>query len=259
MGHPIRVTVWHEFRHEKKHESIRKIYPDGMHAVMAAAIKEHLGADVTIRTATLDEPEHGLTDEVLANTDVMTWWGHMAHDDVSDAIVEKVHKRVLQGMGLIVLHSGHYSKIFKKLMGTGCGLLWREAAELERFWIVNPAHEIADGLPPHWEIPHEEMYGEYFDIPQPDELVMVSWFEGGDVFRSCCTWTRGKGRVVYFRPGHEAFPTYFQPEVRRVLANSVRWASPRSSSPYRLDAPNSKVPLSPIATRHVVDEAIHKK
>ena len=259
MANPLRVTVWHEYRHEKKHESIRKLYPDGMHATMAAAIQEHLGEAVTIRTATLDEPEHGLTDEVLKNTDVMTWWGHMAHDEVKDEIVAKVHKRVLEGMGLVVLHSGHYSKIFRKLMGTGCGLLWREAAEMERFWIVDPAHEIADGLPPHWEIPHEEMYGEYFDIPQPDELVMVSWFEGGNVFRSCCTWTRGKGKVVYFRPGHEAFATYHQAEVRRVLANSVKWAGPRSSSPFGLGAPNAKEPLSPIAAKHQVNEAIHKK
>jgi trehalose utilization protein len=258
MTTPLRVTVWHEYRHEKQHEEIRAIYPDGMHTVMAAGIKEYLGAAATVRTATLDEPAHGLTDEVLSNTDVLTWWGHMAHGDVKDEIVEKVYKRVLAGMGLIVLHSGHYSKIFRKLMGTGCGLRWREAAELERFWIVDPSHEIVDGLPLHWEIPHEEMYGEYFDIPQPDELVMVSWFEGGDVFRSCCTWTRGKGKVVYFRPGHEAFPVYFQPEVRRVLANAVRWAGPRSSSPYDPGAPNAKVSLSPIAAKHVVNEELHR-
>lgn len=259
MTNPLRVTVWHEYRHEKLHESIAKVYPDGMHTVMAAAIKEHLGANVVVRTATLDEPEHGLTDEVLKNTDVMTWWGHMSHDDVKDEIVAKVHKRVLEGMGLIVLHSAHYSKIFKKVLGTDCGLLWREAAELERFWVVNPSHEICDGIPAHWEIPHEEMYGEMFDIPTPDELVMISWFEGGNVFRSCCTWTRGKGKIVYFRPGHEAFPTYFQPEVRRVLANAVKWAGPRSSSPFAVGAPNEAVSLSPISTKHVVDEAIHHK
>ena len=256
---PIRVTVWHEYRHERQHESVRKVYPDGIHQVIAAALRERLGAAVEVRTATLDEPEHGLTDEVLANTDVMTWWGHMAHDDVSDKIVEKVQRRVLEGMGIVFLHSAHYSKPLRKLMGTGCGLKWREAGEIERLWVVNPSHEIADGLADHFDIPHEEMYGEFFDVPTPDDLVLVSWFEGGNVFRSCCTWTRGKGKVVYFRPGHESFPTYFQPEVRRVIANAVRWAAPRSSSPFSLDAPNQKVSLSPIATTHVVDEAIHRR
>ncbi|MCL2646348.1 MAG: ThuA domain-containing protein [Phycisphaerales bacterium] len=255
---PLRVTVWHEYRHEKKSEAVRKLYPDGMHAVIASAIKEHLGDNVVVKTATLDEPEHGLADDVLNNTDVMTWWGHNAHREVNDAIVDKVCKRVREGMGILFLHSAHYSKPFHKLMGTGCGLKWREAAELERLWIVNPAHEIADGLGEYFEIPHDEMYGELFDIPTPDELVMIAWFEGGNVFRSCCTWTRGKGKVVYFQPGHETFPVYYQPEVRRVIANAVRWAAPRSSSPFTLGAPNAKVPLSPIASTHVVDESLHK-
>lgn len=256
---PIRVTVWHEYRHEKAHESVRQVYPDGMHVVMATAIREHLGKEAVVKTATLDEPIHGLTDEVLANTDVLTWWGHMAHGDVQDAIVDKVYQRVLQGMGLIVLHSGHYSKIFRKLMGTNCGLKWREAAELERVWVTNPSHEIADGLPDHFDIPQEEMYGEYFDIPEPESVVFTGWFEGGNVFRAGNCWTRGKGKVFYFQPGHEIFPIYFQPEVRRVLANAVRWAASKSSSPYAKEAPNQAVALSPIATKHVVDEALHKK
>lgn len=258
MNSPIRVTVWHEYRHELKSEAVKKVYPEGMHKVWASAISEHLGNAVTVRTALLDEPDHGLTDEILKNTDVMTWWGHAAHKDVSDAIVEKVCNRVLEGMGIVFLHSAHYSKPFKKLMGTGCGLKWREAAERERVWVINPAHEIADGLGEHFDIPHEEMYGEIFDIPAPDELVLVSWFEGGNIFRSGCTWTRGKGKVAYFRPGHETFPTYYQPEVRRIIANMVKWAAPRSSSPFKLGAPNEKVPLSPITSKHVVDEAIHK-
>ena len=254
----IRVTVWNEYRHEKSHAAVRALYPDGMHAEIASAIREHLGSAARVRTATLDEPLHGLTDEVLASTDVLTWWGHVAHHEVDDAIVEKVYHRVLQGMGVLFLHSAHYSKLFRKLMGTGCGLQWREAGELERIWVVNPAHEIADGLPAHFDIPNEEMYGELFDIPTPEELVLISWFEGGNVFRSGCTWTRGKGKVAYFRPGHEMFPTYFHPEVRRVIANAVKWAALRSSSPFSLGAPNPVVPLSPIATRHVVDESIHR-
>ncbi len=256
---PIRVTVWHEHVHENKSEAVRKVYPDGMHAVMKAAIEEYLGDDVIVRTALLEEPDHGLSDDVLAVTDVITWWGHAAHGAVQDDIVNKVYQRVLEGMGLIVLHSGHYSKIFKKLMGTGCGLRWREAAELERIWCVNPGHPIADGLTEEFfELQHTEMYGELFDIPTPDELIFISWFEGGDVFRSGCTWTRGKGRIFYWRPGHETFPLYYDDNVRRILANGVRYVAPKSTSPYRKNSPCIKPPLSPIATRHEVDESIHQ-
>jgi len=231
MKRKIRVTVWNEFRHEldKKHPS-GKVYPKGMHAVIAKALAAE--ADFEVRTATLDEPEHGLSKETLAATDVLTWWGHMAHGEVKDEIVERVwHRVVLGGMGLIVMHSGHFSKIFRKLMGTTCDLRWREAGEKERIWVVEPNHPIAAGLPPHFEIPHTEMYGERFDIPAPDELVFVSWFQGGDVFRSGCCFNRGIGRIFYFRPGHETFPIYKQPEVQRVIANACRWAAASGCPP----------------------------
>lgn len=219
----IRVTVWNEGRHEKSHAEVAKVYPKGIHNAIAEGLKE---AGFTARTATLDEPEHGLTKEVLADTDVLTWWGHMAHGDVKDEIVERVQERVLEGMGLIVLHSGHFSKIFKKLMGTTCNLIWREAGENERLWVVEPSHPIAEGLPRYIDLPHEEMYGEFFDIPAPDSLVLVSWFKGGEVFRSGACFHRGAGRVFYFRPGHETFPTYYNPLVRKVIANAVKWAAP---------------------------------
>jgi trehalose utilization protein len=257
MSKPIRVTVWNEFRHEKKNKTVAAIYPKGIHGAIADALKKSLGNQITVRTATQEEPEHGLTDKVLAETDVLTWWGHVGHGEVSDAVVDKVYKRVLEGMGLVVLHSGHYSKIFRKLMGTGCGLKWREAAELERIWCVNPGHPIADGLGEYFEIEHEEMYGELFDIPEPDELVFVSWFEGGEIFRSGCCWTRGKGHIFYFRPGHEVFPSYHHPQVQRVIANGVLWAAPRVGSPYSLAAPNVDKPLSPIRSQHKMDESIH--
>ena len=256
----IRVTVWNEFRHEKKHEAVKKIYPDGIHTVLATALAEHLGAEVHVRTATLDEPDHGLTDEVLKSTDVMLWWGHMAHHEVKDEIAQKVAARVRNGMGLVVLHSGHYAKVFKLLMGTACHVKWREAGEKERLWIVAPGHPITAGLTKdHIEIEHEEMYGEHFDIPDPDELVMISWFEGGEVFRSGAVWRRGGGRVFYFRPGHETFPSYFHPDVRRVIANGVKYVAPVAGAPaYRDGSPNIVPPLSPIATKHVVDESLHK-
>lgn len=256
---PLNVTVWHEHRHEKTNQTVQKVYPDGMHTVMKSAIEEHLGDAVKVRTALLDDDQHGLTDEVLENTDVMTWWGHMAHDAVSDEIVEKVVKRVWAGMGLVVLHSGHFSKPFKRLMGTGCGLKWREAAEKERLWVTSPGHPVTAGMTKDYiELPHTEMYGEPFDIPEPDELVFVSWFEGGDVFRSGAGWKRGGGKIFYLRPGHETFPIYYNPEIRRVLANAVDYVKPHAGVvKHTLENHNIKQPLSPIAATHEVDESLH--
>jgi trehalose utilization protein len=228
MGKDIHVTVWNEFRHEQMEGQPKETYPNGMHAVIAENLRKQ--PDFEVRTATLDEPEHGLTDDVLAQTDVLTWWGHMAHQEVSDAVVEKVHQRVLEGMGLIVLHSGHFSKIFKKLMGTSCDLKWREDGEKERLWIVDPSHPITEGLGDYFELPVTEMYGERFDIPQPDEQVFLSWFEGGEVFRSGCCWHRGRGKVFYFRPGHESYPIFFDENVIKVINNAVRWAAPTDTA-----------------------------
>ncbi|RWZ59014.1 trehalose utilization protein ThuA [Halobacillus fulvus] len=216
----MNVLVWNEFRHEQESEVVRDIYPEGIHT----AIADFLGEDhATVKTATLDEEEHGLTDEVLAETDVLVWWGHKAHDEVKDEIAEKVKQRVLDGMGLVVLHSAHFSKPFKKLMGTTCDLKWREADDKERIWVVDPSHPITEGLGEYIDIEKEEMYGEHFDIPAPDELVFVSWFEGGEVFRSGATFRRGNGKIFYFRPGHETYPTYYHKDVQKVIRNGVKW------------------------------------
>ncbi|HBG01784.1 MAG TPA: trehalose utilization protein ThuA, partial [Firmicutes bacterium] len=195
------------------------------------AIAEFLGkeGDLAVRTATLRQEDHGLTEDVLAKTDVLIWWGHRAHGEVQDAIVDRVYRRVLAGMGLIVLHSAHFSKIFKRLMGTSCSLRWREAGEKERVWVIEQGHPIAHGLDHYFEIPHTEMYGERFDIPEPDTLVLISWYEGGEVFRSGCCYKRGRGKVFYFAPGHETHPIYYQREVQQVISNAVRWARPISS------------------------------
>lgn len=216
----MNITVWNEYRHEVESEEIKAVYPNGIHNVIAG----FLGEEHEVKTATLDEAEHGLTDEVLAETDVLLWWGHKAHDEVKDEIVEKVKARVLDGMGLIVLHSGHFSKIFKSLMGTTCDLKWREADDRERLWVVDPTHPITDGLGQYIELEKEEMYGEHFDIPAPDETVFISWFEGGEVFRSGATFKRGNGKIFYFRPGHESYPTYYNEEIQQVIKNAVKWA-----------------------------------
>lgn len=235
---PLRVLVWGENVHEHKNAKVAALYPRGMHETIADGLREGLpGAEVA--TATLQETQHGLTEQRLADTDVLTWWGHMAHDQVQEAIVERVQKRVLEGMGLIVLHSGHYSKIFQRLLGTSCSLTWREADERERLWVCNPGHPIARGIDRYFELPVEEMYGEPFGIPPPDEQVFISWFEGGEVFRSGCCWTRGNGKIFYFRPGHETYPTYHDTNVRRVLANAVEWARPQGT--WIDSCPNAKV------------------
>ena len=228
MSKQINVVVWNEGRHEKTSEEVRKVYPDGIHGAIAAALGKQ--SDMAVKTATLDDPEHGLTEAVLGETDVLIWWGHMAHREVSDAIVDRVQQRIQRGMGLIVLHSGHVSKPFLRMMGTSGRLKWREAGEKERLWVVEPAHPITEGLGEYFELPKEEMYGERFDIPQPDELVFISWFQGGEVFRSGCCWHRGNGKVFYFRPGHESYPTYYQEEVLKVIHNGVKWAAPRDTT-----------------------------
>lgn len=219
----LRVTIWNEYRHERSNERVKIHYPAGIHAVIASFLNN---AGYAVQTATLDEPEHGLSNVVLDATDVLIWWGHMAHGAVADDIVERVHRRVLAGMGLIVLHSGHFSKIFRRLMGTTCDLKWRESNDHERIWVVAPGHPITEGLGDYFEIEREEMYGEPFDIPQPETLVFISWFSGGEVFRSGCCYMRGRGKIFYFRPGHETLPTYHHPKIQQVIINAVRWAAP---------------------------------
>lgn len=218
-----RVTVWNEYRHEQTDAKVREVYPEGIHGQLASFLKE---AGMDVKTATLDEPEHGLTEEVLNDTDVLIWWGHVAHQEVSDEIVERVHRHVLRGMGLVVLHSAHMSKIFIKLMGTSCDLKWREANERERLWVMDPSHPIAEGIGEYIELEQEEMYGTHFDVPAPDELIFVGWFEGGNVFPSGSTYRRGNGKIFYFQPGHETHPTYYHPDIQKVIINGVRWCEP---------------------------------
>lgn len=240
----IRALVWNEFQHERENAVVRAIYPDGIHRAIAAALDAE--GDIAAGTATLDEPEHGLTEARLAETEVLVWWGHKAHGAVSDEVAARVAARVHQGMGLIVLHSGHFSKPFIRLMGTPCSLRWREAGERERLWTIDPNHPILAGIGDRIELENEEMYGEPFLVPEPMETLMVSWFEGGEVFRSAMTWKRGAGRVFYFRPGHETYPTYHQPVVQQLLRNAVRWA--RNPAPAWKDvgvAPNVPIDRAP--------------
>ena len=224
----MRITVWNENAHETRgDEDVLGHYPRGIHTAIADGLAPSFSAEGdVVRTAVLQDPEHGLTEEVLADTDVLLWWGHIAHPQVADEVVERVHRHVLAGMGLLVLHSGHYSKIFQKLLGSTASLLWRNEGERELVWTIDHTHPIAEGVPDPIVIPRQEMYGEPFDVPVPDQLVFVSSFAGGEVFRSGVTYTRGLGRIFYFSPGDQEYPVYHQPEIQRVLANGVRWAAP---------------------------------
>ena len=232
----IRAVVWGENVHEQTSEAVRAIYPDGMHATIAAALAEDKAIEAT--TATLQEPEHGLSEGRLAATDVLLWWGHAAHGEVKDEIVERVQRRVWEGMGLIVLHSGHYSKIFKRLMGTPCSLKWREAGERERVWVINRGHPIAQGLGECIEVAETEMYGEPFAVPEPMETVFVSWYEGGEVFRSGMTCQRGAGKIFYFSPGHETYPIYHKRASGRSCATPCTGRTIRRRPGRDHQAPN---------------------
>ena len=236
---PLRIAVFGENRHEKVDPRVQELYPDGMHTTIAEGLRAGLAADgveAEVRIALLDDIEESLSEEALAETDVLTWWGHMAHDDVPDEVAERVARRVREGMGLVPLHSAHYSKPFRLLMGTTCNLLWRNDGDEERAWTGDGCHPITRGGPHPGLIPAPEMYGEMFDIPAPDELVFVSSFSGGEVFRSGCCFRRGKGKVFYFSPGDQEYPVYHQAEIQRVLTNAVQWArpEPREIAPVKI-------------------------
>src|SRR6201996_9335085 len=240
----IRTVVWGENIHEQTNEVVASIYPEGMHSTIAEAINVDPAIDAT--TAILQEKEHGLSVERLKETDVLLWWGHKDHGAVNDEIVERVAARVWEGMGLVVLHSGHFSKIFKRLMGSPCALNWREAGERERIWVVNPGHPIAAGLPQFFELEMEEMYGEPFTVPEPLETEFIGWFPGGGVVRSGLTYRRGTGNIFYFQPGHETYPTYHDANVGKVLRNAVNWAyNPPAQAVNIHSAPNRPVDKAP--------------
>ncbi|MFK7995589.1 MAG: ThuA domain-containing protein [Granulosicoccus sp.] len=246
----INVLVWGENVHENTNDDVRSLYPEGMHGCIAQALNKRPG--IQAATATLQQPEHGLSNEALAATDVLMWWGHAAHGDVSDDIVDRVQQRVWEGMGLVVLHSGHFSKIFKRMMGTPCSLTWREAGEKERLWSINRSHPICNGIDDFFELPQSEMYGEPFTVPEPLETVFISWFEGGEVFRSGLTWQRGAGKIFYFGPGHETYPIYHDDNVQKILGNAVHWAATASPAWATIEqAPNRPVgeALEPIEQR----------
>lgn len=235
----IRVTIYNEYVHEREDEAIREVYPEGIHMTLKQQLEDE---EITVRTVTLDDLPDGLSDEVLAETDVLIWWGHIRHREVPDEVAQRVQQAVLKGMGAIFLHSAHHSKPFRLLMGTSCNLTWREDGDSELVWVINPAHPIAQGIGRFIKLEHEEAYGEPFTVPEPDELVFIGTYDGGEVFRSGCCYRKGNGRVFYFQPGHETYRTYHHPDVIRVLKNAIHWANPIYRVP-ELVCPHVKKPL----------------
>ncbi|MBR3507873.1 MAG: ThuA domain-containing protein [Lachnospiraceae bacterium] len=236
----IKVTVWNENLHERLQEEIRQVYPDGIHGCIAEFLSYN--DDIAVHVATFDEPEHGLTQEILDATDVLVYWSHMAQEAFSDVVAERIRQAVLNGMGLIALHSAHASKMMKKLLGTTMTLKWRHG-DRERLFVTAPSHPIAQYIPEYIELPVEEMYGEYFDIPKPDDVVFTGWFAGGEIFRSGCTFTRGLGKIFYFQPGHEAYPTYYDKYIQRIITNAVYWCAPTRRLKQPMD--NQEVKMTP--------------
>lgn len=234
MSKPLRVTVWNEFVHEREYPNIRAVYPEGIHGCLRRFLEKE--QDIAVTCVTLDMPHQGITKELLDNTDVLIWWSHARQDDITDESVRLVRDAVHSGMGLIALHSAHFSRIMRDLLGTTMTLHWRHG-DREKLWCIDPTHPIAQGVPACIDIPEEEMYGECFDIPKPEEIIFIGWFAGGEVFRSGVTFTRGRGRIFYFQPGHEEASVYEHPDIQRVIMNAVRWAAPA----VRLSAPPDNV------------------
>jgi trehalose utilization protein len=216
-----RVHVWCEGTAPKA------VYPDDVDGALAAELQKRPG--LAVSRGRLSDAESGLPDAVLDATDVLIWWGRLRHDDVPEARARAVVDRVKAGqIGFVALHASHASKPFRGLMGTPCEPgAWRDDGRPEHVAIKAPAHPIARGVTP-FTIPKTASYLEPFAVPEPETVVLVSSWEPGETFRSGLTWTIGRGRVVYFRPGHDAFPVLFHPAVRQVIANAAVWAGTKA-------------------------------
>ncbi|MCI8623421.1 MAG: trehalose utilization protein ThuA [Provencibacterium sp.] len=228
---PIRVTVWNEFYDDPRHPAIQELYPGGVQEYLASVLREEPDMAVTARHFYEDDA-CGLSDEVLDSTDVLLVYGHILRDNVPEDRVKKLIERVVkEGMGVIFLHSALWMNLFQRLVGPGAYCGYRELGERERVWVVNRNHPIAAGLPSSFVIPHTEVYSEPAGFPDPDELVFISWYQGGEAARSGMVWRRGAGRIFYFSPGHAWYNAMQIPEYHTVIKNAVRWAVPPSSPP----------------------------
>jgi trehalose utilization protein len=246
---PVRVLVWDE----NPPHADKKLYPEGIRGAVADALNASGNGQIQAITAHLDEDEQGITASKLADADVLIWWGHARHAEVSDETAALVKTAVHEnGLGFLPLHSAHYSKTFKGVLGCTGHLKggWREIAgfEPEEITVCAPRHPIAQGIE-DFVIEAEEMYGAPLGAPPFETLVFQSYFpHGGEYFPCGFTLTvgegidaqftsgpgggkgqgEGAGRVFYFRPGHETVPTYHLPVVQQIIRNGVLWCARRS-------------------------------
>lgn len=216
----MRVVVWSE---GEVHGHEATGYPEGMPAAIADAVRGIPEAQVEI--ASIDDADQGVPDERLRQADVLLWWSHMRHEDLLSATVDRVVSAVEHGLGLVALHSAISSPVFRRLVGTTGGFGGWRHGDREVLWTVDPSHPICRGVEFPVVMPQQEMYSEPANLPTPDELVFISSFSGGEVFRSGITYRRGVGRIFYFSPGHEEYPVFLHPGVRGILANATSWAA----------------------------------
>jgi len=223
----LRVLLWSE-----RTEPV-EIYPTGINGALADYLNKQDGIEA--KTAQLSDPEAGLGEAALANADVLIWFGHKKHKDVPDEIVERVVRHIRErGLGFIALHSAHYSKPLKvALQASGSWSDYQNRGWAEQVWVVSPNHPLAKGLK-DFTLPKEEIYTEPFDVPAPEAVILEATWPSGHRTRECMVWTLGKGRFVYLRPGHEEYPTFFIPEMQRLISNAVLWAGKRTNAPANL-------------------------
>lgn len=234
-----RVVVWSEATAPKH------VYPDDINGAIAEGLKCLQGWEVI--KAGIDDPDQGLSDERLNGCDVLIWWGHKRHKLVKDELVEKIVRRVKEGgMGFISLHSAHFAKpnialmsesetskeTLDKVKPQGRVAAWStykgDSVSLT-ITVKTPSHPIAKGIR-EFTVSHSERYSDPYAVPMPQTVV----FEGdaklkdGSIDHSqvgLC-WQIGKGKMFYLQAGHETNPVFMDANIRRIIANAVRWAAP---------------------------------
>ena len=120
-------------------------------------------------------------------------------------------------------------KIEITLVVPNCGLgSWRADGAPSHVEVKAPDHPIAKGVPARFDVKQTEMYNEPFTVPAPDTVVFAESWDKGEKFRAGCCWKVGEGRVFYFRPGHETYPVFHQPETLQIAHNAALWVGKRT-------------------------------
>lgn len=202
------------------------VYPRGVRGPIADYLSEE--TDIEARTRSIEDEDQGVSGDDLEWADVILWWGHLRHDDVTDETVDRIEEHVREnGVGFVSLHSAHYARPYKRLIGMSGDLGGHRLTddESEYVEVCAPDHPIAEGVD-DFTLPEVEMFGEPYDIPEPETVVLHSEYsEGDEEFRSGVTFEFGEGRGFYLRPGHEEFEIYLDDNIQRIVTNATRWAA----------------------------------